>query len=974
MGTLSDTNIVDSAKYHPVVVEELSRGKYLHSERLPELLQTKQDYVQALEPFDFVLQLVELELHRLTVATSRSSIDHKSREEVHCVVLSIRVLAHSLWCTRRNRPEHAAPTIQRDHGYLSAPGNECVLLRQRMRIDDGWCRAVVSQILTSYTASAAYYLSSIPRARGVNIQLHLDCTDSECQLIVDEDNYQQSHSGSCCGPDCRMVEAPLNEVLDIIEQGGIPLMKLVDGTLKVRKADFNVDYTAITHVWSGGLGNPNRNAMWLCQLKNLTNLPRLSGQEIASHDPSLGPACFFPKIWETFMDPSRLQSDRPLEWFWIDTLCIPRTTNKTDREYIDRVWDRRQDSINRMTQTYAGASSVIVLDTELQDFNLRTAGDSVNHESDMLAAFARTLCSGWMTRCWTYQEAAMASHLLVQHRDGPFALSVARAEVMQRNERLLRASSYSQLDDMMDEMSAWFSRLPGTRDNQLFRACKAISKSSPEVFTQIWNDLGMRTTSRPVDRIQIFSLLVNISPTDLLKLPKNVRLKAIIKSQLEIPLALLFQRPLTEWQLEENARQRRIEEIADQDRGFSEQHVPVDETDPLPTIIQSESLPRDLGWMKQDENRAKYLYFTTDLMDEGTKRISLFSMGYVIIRNELRYTLYDRTSNVYFEILFGSERDRSLASRGNEVFLLVSSEMRLENFTAASFREHAALLLRSPIECHGHEGRSDHSNNVRRFQRLCPVICRRHESQALPRHEINIFAAVRHEWNDECEYRIDCDLSQVGILPNHRIMGFADPDSTMFVLSATITPLLFFYYLVFLGLTAPAAFTHGPATFPPGFFALIAFLFVMRMLAFVWNSLTKWGAKADAIIFNDWVNGLFRKEDMPPTINRRRHHTGVSVHMTLGYTVVFGGFCTLFLVLGAVFFHNRNTRWLIPLGVAGLLELLLRYAAETLYPKSTFLQSIIGPPDMYGKPDYPGFYQNYFAESRLTRWARELRK
>ncbi|KAL8884585.1 MAG: hypothetical protein Q9192_006809, partial [Flavoplaca navasiana] len=596
--------LISWAIHRPVEVEGLSRGAYLHSEGLPGLLQFNQDYIQALEPFNSVLQLVELELHRLTVATSRSSIDHHSRDEVHCVVLSIRVLSNSLWCIRRNRPECAAPTIRRDHEYLSAPGNECIVLRQRVRVDDGWCRAVVSQILTNYTASAAYYLSSIPRARGVNIQLHLDCSDSECRLIIDEDNYQQIHSGSCRASDCRMVETPLNEVLDIIEQGGIPLMKLVDGTLEVRKADFNVDYTAITHVWSGGLGNPNRNAMWLCQLKNLTDLPRLSGQELAPPEPLPGPENFFPRIMRTFMDPSRLQPDRPLEWFWIDTLCIPRTTNKTDREYIDRVWDRRQDSINRMTQTYAGASSVFVLDTELQDFDLRTAEDSVNDDKDMLAAFARTLCSGWMTRCWTYQEAAMASHLLVQHRDGPFVFSVARAEVMQRNERLLRASSYSQLDDMMDEMSAWFTRLPGTRDKQRFKARKAISQSSPEIFTQIWNDLGMRTTSRPVDRIQIFSLLVNISPTDLLKLPKNVRLKAIIKSQPEIPLALLFQRPLTEWQLEENARQRRIEEIADRDRGFSEQPVPEDETDPLPTRIQSESLPRDLGWIKQDENEA----------------------------------------------------------------------------------------------------------------------------------------------------------------------------------------------------------------------------------------------------------------------------------------------------------------------------------------------------------------------------------
>ena len=61
-----------------------------------------------------------------------------------------------------------------------------------------------------------------------------------------------------------MLEAPLSQVLDIIKQGGIPLMKLDGDTVKVRKAEYNDEYTAITHVWFGGLGNPERNAMWLC--------------------------------------------------------------------------------------------------------------------------------------------------------------------------------------------------------------------------------------------------------------------------------------------------------------------------------------------------------------------------------------------------------------------------------------------------------------------------------------------------------------------------------------------------------------------------------------------------------------------------------------------------------------------------------------------------------------------------------------
>lgn len=202
----------------------------------------------------------------------------------------------------------------------------------------------------------------------------------------------------------------------------------------------------------------------------------------------------------------------------MDTLCMPRTISN-DETYRRLVKARKGDSINLMTQTYAAASSVIVLDTELQKFVFRTTQHGGAQDKDILAAFARTLCSGWMTRCWTYQEAAMASELLVQHKDGPFVLGMAREKLIRRNQELLQRGSYEQMDDMMDEMSAWFSRLPGTRNDQRFRTREPITISSPGVFLRNWNALGARTTSKSIDRIQIFSLLVNIAPTELLRLP-----------------------------------------------------------------------------------------------------------------------------------------------------------------------------------------------------------------------------------------------------------------------------------------------------------------------------------------------------------------------------------------------------------------------------------------------------------------------
>ena len=162
------------------------------------------------------------------------------------------------------------------------------------------------------------------------------------------------------------------------------------------------------------------------------------------------------------MDPSRLRSSHPLEWFWIDTLSLPQSANKTDKAHQDLVWKRRQDSINRMTQIYAAAGLVIVLDPEIQKFKLkfRTHADRGSNSQNVLAAFARTFCAGWMTRDWTHQEAAIASSLLVQHRDGPFVLSIARSKLIRQNQELLQTGSYKQIDDMMDEVSVWYSQLP----------------------------------------------------------------------------------------------------------------------------------------------------------------------------------------------------------------------------------------------------------------------------------------------------------------------------------------------------------------------------------------------------------------------------------------------------------------------------------------------------------------------------------
>jgi hypothetical protein len=69
---------------------------------------------------------------------------------------------------------------------------------------------------------------------------------------------------------CAMVRIDEAETIQIIKDGKV---SVIDGilnsdvvTLSVRPASLNAPYIAISHSWSGGLGNPRNSALPTCQL------------------------------------------------------------------------------------------------------------------------------------------------------------------------------------------------------------------------------------------------------------------------------------------------------------------------------------------------------------------------------------------------------------------------------------------------------------------------------------------------------------------------------------------------------------------------------------------------------------------------------------------------------------------------------------------------------------------------------------
>jgi hypothetical protein len=81
----------------------------------------------------------------------------------------------------------------------------------------------------------------------------------------------------------------------VYHAGTFPLIQLEEGNeggiqIKIVKGDLQSDFTAISHVWAGGLGNQNLNAMYQCQLRYL--FESVIGQPQAlpftSEDPAIG--------------------------------------------------------------------------------------------------------------------------------------------------------------------------------------------------------------------------------------------------------------------------------------------------------------------------------------------------------------------------------------------------------------------------------------------------------------------------------------------------------------------------------------------------------------------------------------------------------------------------------------------------------------------------------------------------------------
>jgi hypothetical protein len=191
------------------------------------------------------------------------------------VLLSIRLLIDSLIVAAADFDEsidsftkhHRFPLCRELEGV---PPSTSILLNHMVKHD--WCLHQARWFCERFTFNVVYYLASVRRKPSVTS--HKDCErEDHCVANnTDPKTYQCRHTNAGCS--CQYISVSIEEVKAIIRDGEIPLISFTEtpsGVIqhKVIRAKYSTKYTAISHLWSDGLGNPRQNSLPKCQIINL---------------------------------------------------------------------------------------------------------------------------------------------------------------------------------------------------------------------------------------------------------------------------------------------------------------------------------------------------------------------------------------------------------------------------------------------------------------------------------------------------------------------------------------------------------------------------------------------------------------------------------------------------------------------------------------------------------------------------------
>lgn len=410
--------------------------------------------------------------------------------------LSIKVLGESLsntayriWATFSMEKNPTMPWSKDLRGKWGHSNLLAVELLAR-----GWCPSEIA-FLQHYPPSASnsgmYYARQIVR-RDLN---HSHCSREACSLnVIDKRTYVQQHcrlSSTNCKGDCRNVTPSQDRVRAILKNGGVPLLKSSTTTafdsgevdLEVVEYQEGMEYTALSHVWSDGFGNPKLNSILGCQaaflVKAVADTRKTDCDSVTPKDEVL---------------------------LWIDTLLVPTGGDEASD-------NAKTLALHRMLQTYEKASNVLVLSADLYQ----------QSPFDDLEAAIQLLCSKWMRRLWTLQEGVLgSSRLQVLFKHGPVDIS----RIIENLDR------HGDKNPFTEHAVISFATRYG-----LSQVADSVGRDRVGWLVR---DLNWRSTSVATDEALVFANLTGLGSHALLQVPPQARMKTSVRLAKAWPSRTIF--------------------------------------------------------------------------------------------------------------------------------------------------------------------------------------------------------------------------------------------------------------------------------------------------------------------------------------------------------------------------------------------------------------------------------------------------
>lgn len=436
------------------------------------------------------------------------------------VLLSIRVLTQTLrlLCPFISRRRAYRKDVQ--DGFVRP---SLIPLYDKMTPERGWCPHQRDHYCETLSIVSLHYLCSIKRKAVIE---HNACkSESLCVAYNISDDFKGRHVHDGCS--CEGVAAgDIGILIDILKRGAAAIViasREAHGAIELRYAEAapGMVYTAISHLWFDGLGDPKQNSLPQCQLESILTRIWSANQGQVDVGTELGGGR---------QELSSLKIDgvdilcKPLA-FWLDIYCIPASNSHEDVEIL------RLKAINRLASTYRFAQHVLIFDSGLHQLSPSLSKTEI---------VANILLCGWRSRLWTHQELCMARSPLLQLAEGavvPYPCT-PRFQSQQEDYGEDYDAPTASIADMCETLLLSELELANSHAEAGFENGEEEQKNErqEDFFGRIWNTMVGKASSTPEDMLGIFANMLTLSVSEI----RKQRIKAIFASYGTIPIGVLL--------------------------------------------------------------------------------------------------------------------------------------------------------------------------------------------------------------------------------------------------------------------------------------------------------------------------------------------------------------------------------------------------------------------------------------------------